>query len=72
MATTTNHVYRIFGMSCAHCRVSVMAEVEEIDGVIRAQLDLDSVWLQLESVAVTADHVRSAVERAGYELAEIA
>lgn len=72
MTSTTTHVYRILGMSCNHCRSSVTEEVEGIDGVGQVQLDLDSGRLTLEITGVTTHQVRSAVERAGYEMGEVA
>lgn len=70
MTTSASHMYRVLGMNCGHCRSSVLEEVEEIVGVRNARLDLDSGRLEFEGTDVTSDQVRSAVERAGYELEE--
>ena len=68
MSTET---YTVTGMTCGHCVSSVTEEVSEMPGVTDVQVDLESGRL-----TVTADQplgepaVRSAVEEAGYQLAD--
>ncbi len=62
--------YTVTGMTCEHCVASVTEEVEEIPGVERVEVVLDSGALTIDSSQpLAADAVRTAVETAGYELA---
>lgn len=67
----TTATYAVSGMSCQHCVDAVTAEVGRLAGVEQVQVDLAS-----GSVTVTSDApldlaaVRSAVDEAGYDLAE--
>jgi copper chaperone CopZ len=70
MSTSTKGVYQVVGMSCGHCRSSVLEEVQEIDGVRSAILDLTSGRLEVDAGDVSTDQIRSAVELAGYKLDE--
>jgi copper chaperone CopZ len=70
MSTSTKGVYRVEGMSCDHCRSSVLEEVQEIDGVQNVVLDLTSGRLEVDGADVSTDQIRSAVELAGYKLEE--
>ena len=68
MSTET---YTVTGMTCGHCVSSVSEEVSELPGVTDVQVDLESGRL-----IVTADQplgepaVRTAIEEAGYQLAD--
>lgn len=62
------NVYTVVGMSCDHCRNSVLEEVREVEGVRDASLDLESGRLEVEGAEVSPDRISSAVELAGYEL----
>lgn len=70
MSTSTKGVYKVEGMSCDHCRSSVLEEVQEIDDVRSAVLDLTSGRLEVDGADVSTDQIRSAVELAGYKLKE--
>ncbi|MCA9860684.1 MAG: heavy-metal-associated domain-containing protein [Thermomicrobiales bacterium] len=70
MSASERSVYKVKGMSCDHCRSSVLEEVQEIDGVLSVDLDLESGRLEVEGPAVTEKQIRSAVEIAGYVLEE--
>lgn len=62
--------YTVTGMTCEHCVASVTEEVEEIPGVERVEVVLESGALTVASSQPLADDtVRTAVETAGYELA---
>jgi copper chaperone len=62
--------FTVQGMTCGHCVSSVTEEVQEIPGVERVD-----VVLETGSVTVTSSEplddsaVRAAVEEAGYQLA---
>ena len=62
--------YTVSGMTCEHCVASVTEEVQEIPGVERVEVVLESGALTIASSQPLADDtVRSAVETAGYQLA---
>jgi copper chaperone CopZ len=71
LSTTT---YSVTGMTCQHCVNSVTEELSQISGV--STVDVFLVPGGASSVQVTSEgeldraEVRSAVEEAGYELAE--
>ena len=62
--------FTVQGMTCGHCVSSVTEEVQEVPGVERVD-----VMLETGSVTVTSTRplddtaVRAAVEEAGYQLA---
>ncbi|MET7337681.1 copper ion binding protein [Nonomuraea sp. NPDC005650] len=67
MATAT---YTVKGMTCGHCVSSVKEEVGEVAGVTSVEVDLASGLLTVESDnPVDAAKIVSAVEEAGYEVA---
>ena len=67
MSTST---YTVVGMTCGHCVSAVTEEVNELPGVTAVQVDLATGGLTVTSdTAIEEDAVRSAVEKAGYELA---
>ena len=67
---TTTETYTVTGMTCGHCVSSVTEEVRELSGVTAVQVDLASGRLTVTADApLGADHVRVAVEEAGFQLA---
>ena len=63
-------IYRVTGMTCDHCVRAVTAEVGAIGGVTDVDVDLATGLVTVTSVQpVATDHVREAVEEAGYSLA---
>ena len=68
MKTVTN--VHVVGMTCGHCVSSVRAEIEQIDGVSSAAVDLDSGMVEITSEGpVDPALVAAAVDEAGYEVA---
>jgi copper chaperone CopZ len=68
MSETASYV--VTGMTCGHCVASVTEEVQEIPGVEKVDVVLESGGLTITSVApVDDDAVKAAVEEAGYQLA---
>ncbi|MDX5895163.1 heavy-metal-associated domain-containing protein [Rubrobacter radiotolerans] len=66
----TEKTFRVEGMSCGHCEMSVQEELEELDGVKSAKADHveGTVVVAYEEGRVTGEQFRAAVEEAGYEL----
>ena len=68
MTSFATRAYHVAGMTCGHCRLSVMEEVGELDGVEQVDVELDSGRLDVTGADFTDDEVRAAVEEAGYEV----
>ncbi|MET8148344.1 heavy-metal-associated domain-containing protein [Actinoplanes sp. NPDC049668] len=69
MSVTTT--YTVTGMTCTHCVQAVTSEIAELPGVTSVQVDLGSGSVTVTSEApLTDDAVRTAVDEAGYELAD--
>jgi len=63
-----DRTYNVTGMTCRHCKSSVMTEVLQVQGVRAVDVDLDSGALTVRGDA-DADLVRKAVDEAGYAVA---
>ena len=70
MTESASRTYTVSGMSCEHCRSSVLEEVAEIEGVDVVEVDLESGRLIVTGAEVDEASIRTAVEEAGYELAK--
>ena len=67
---STTQTYTVTGMTCGHCVASVTEEVQEISGVEKVDVVLETGSLTITSDEPVADAaVRTAVEEAGYQLA---
>lgn len=64
--------YNVTGMSCDHCVAAVNGKVSELPGVSGVDVDLASGVVTVRGSGVDPDAVRTAVEAAGYGLAEYA
>jgi copper chaperone CopZ len=60
--------FEVIGMTCDHCRTSVIEEVGEVTGVERVEVDLASGALHIQGEA-PVESVAAAVAEAGYRLA---
>jgi copper chaperone CopZ len=59
--------YRVPGMTCAHCRVAVRAEVAKVVGVAGVDVDLDTKLVLVHGTGVEAAAVVAAIDEAGYD-----
>jgi copper chaperone len=68
--SSTQIVYSVPGVSCAHCRAAIVQEVSLVPGVVSVDVDLD--WKIVTVVGTDLDDrsVRGAIDEAGYETAE--
>ena len=67
---STTQTYTVTGMTCGHCVASVTEEVQEISGVEKVDVVLETGGLTITSDEPVDDAaVRTAVEEAGYQLA---
>lgn len=64
---TESTVYRVPGMSCAHCTSAVEAEVGGVAGVESVQADLDSKLVTVRGASLDDAAIRAAIDEAGYE-----
>lgn len=64
MSTTT---YLVTGMTCGHCAAALGGGIEALDGVVRADVDLTSGSVAVETARPVADEaIAAAVAEAGY------
>lgn len=63
-------VLQVQGMNCAGCVLHVTSALEDVPGVVRAELDLRTGRAEVEMLAsqVEYDQLRAAVEQAGYRV----
>lgn len=67
---STTQTYTVTGMTCSHCVASVTEEVQEISGVEKVDVVLETGGLTITSAEPVDDAaVKTAVEDAGYQLA---
>ena len=62
-------VYRVFGISCDHCRRAIETALEPVDGVHLVEVDVATKTVRVGGDAAD-DAVRAAIESAGYEIAD--
>jgi len=68
--TTSTRTFTVQGMTCEHCRASVLEEVGEVDGVEGlVEVDLASGRLEVRGDA-PVEAIAAAVAEAGYSLVE--
>jgi copper chaperone len=66
--TDADRTFTVSGMTCGHCRSSVVNEVLQVPGVRAVDVDLDSGVLTVRGEADDAA-IRKAVDEAGYAVA---
>ncbi|WP_066528013.1 heavy-metal-associated domain-containing protein [Corynebacterium bouchesdurhonense] len=66
MAQTT---YKVEGMTCGHCELSVQEEIGEISGVTGVKADHTTGDVVVDGEGFSDADVAAAVEEAGYTLA---
>ena len=65
----TNIIIDIKGMSCNHCKIAVEEELNKLDGVIKANVNLknNNVEVEFDETKVNMEKLKQAIEEAGYE-----
>ncbi|NLK74345.1 MAG: heavy-metal-associated domain-containing protein [Clostridiales bacterium] len=62
----------IEGMSCGHCVNHVKGALKELEGVVSAEVDLDTKTARLEATKdIKDEEIRSIIEEVGYEVVGI-
>ena len=62
--------YSVPGISCAHCKTAIEAEVAKVAGVDHVSVDVETKTVSVQGEATDAD-VRAAIDEAGYEVAGV-
>jgi copper chaperone len=70
VSDTDQRTFNVAGMSCEHCVAAVDAEVSAVPGVSSVDVDLDSGLVVVHGPSIDGEAIRSAVQAAGYDLAE--
>jgi copper chaperone CopZ len=60
--------YTVEGMTCGHCRTSVIEEVLQVDGVKGVDVDLDSGRVTVAGESFEDGAIAKAIDEAGYTL----
>ena len=60
-------VYRVPGMSCAHCVAAVESELSAVAGVESASADLETKLVTVHGSGLDDASLRAAIAEAGYE-----
>ena len=63
-------VINVTGMTCGHCKASVEKAVSALEGVSKAEVNLDAknVSITYDPAKVNAGTVKKAITEAGYEV----
>jgi copper chaperone len=61
--------YSVPDMSCAHCRATITAEIENVAGVSAVEVDLDAKRVAVAGAALDDRAIRTAIDEAGYGVA---
>ncbi|AKB12720.1 copper chaperone [Methanosarcina thermophila] len=62
-------IIKVEGMSCMHCQLRVKKAVEAVEGVKRADVNLQTkqVTIEYEEGKVNLEDVKAAIRETGYE-----
>lgn len=65
----TQETIKVEGMSCMHCQLRVKKAVEAVEGVQRADVNLQTkqVVVDYEEGKVNLEKVKAAIKESGYE-----
>jgi len=61
------HRLIVNGMTCGHCKASVIQAVAALDGAAHVEVNLQNGEVQVNSTH-TLEEIRSAIEELGYEV----
>lgn len=62
--------FSVQGMSCGHCKMAVEKALNNMDGVEKAEVNLDAAnaTVTFDSAKVSEDQLRATVKEAGYKV----
>lgn len=61
---------KVEGMTCPHCVANVKKTLEQMDGVDRAEPDLESGWVAINGDGLDRQAMSAAIKAAGYQVIE--
>ena len=64
---STNHTYRVEGMSCDHCVVAITGEVRQVTGVESVDVDLQAKVVRVSGHDLDDSAIAAAIADAGYD-----
>ncbi len=67
MTASNDLTYVVEGMSCGHCKAAVTGELEQLEGVLAVDVNLEARLVTVRGDAVSDVAVRDAIADAGYE-----
>jgi copper chaperone len=59
--------FLVAGMSCDHCKSSVIEELSQVDGVADVDVDLDTKLVRVRGTALDDARLVAAIDEAGYD-----
>lgn len=62
--------YRVFGITCDHCRQTIQTHVGAVDGVRLVEVDIEHKTVKVGGDA-DENAIRAAIIDAGYEVADV-
>jgi copper chaperone len=66
--STIDKTYTISGMSCGGCVNSLTRVLKSVPGIEPIKIEVGQAQLRLDDARVSAQHVKDAVARAGFEV----
>jgi len=65
----TQEIIKVEGMSCMHCQLRVKKAIEEVEGVRKADVDLQKkqAVVEYEEGKANTEKIKDAIKEAGYE-----
>lgn len=61
------HVFKVTGMTCAHCERAVTQAIKALDPQARVEVDLDAGTVRVEGTP-SEQQIRAAIEEEGYQV----
>ncbi len=62
--------YRVFGITCDHCKTSIQEKLRTVEGVRLVEVDVEHKTVHVAGDVDEAE-VRAAISAAGYEVADV-
>ena len=63
--------YSVPGVTCEHCRVAIVKEVDVVAGVESVVVDLEQKLVDVRGVDLDDAAIRAAIDEAGYDVAGV-
>lgn len=62
-------IFKVKGMSCQHCVMSVTKALNQLEGIKNVQVDLAKGEVRFDNMKeVASDRIEKAIQEAGYEV----